>query len=149
MTNKSAVPLVVLTLLLISHPGFGQAKAIVTPTTAADLRQLCKSFEYVALSVDLGKKDLSMADLVSAQSCINFIVGVVQTVASMDVGYYPDVKISQAKTKTDSVTFRNMVKAYMNYLDGHSELEQNGAVAVVVASFLQAGLFVPKHWADK
>ena len=135
-------------LLVGSQRCFGQANKIITPLTAEDLRQLCKSYEYVVLSVELDKKNMSSTDIAMAASCLNFIVGVSSTVAAMDVGYYPELKLALADSEK-STAFPKLVKIVVTYIDATPDAKKESAAGIVIAALLKAGILVPKHWTDK
>jgi len=131
-----------LAVLCLCSPCWAQQPKIVVPLTAADLKQICKPFELVVLQSDL-KKDISAEDVRLAYSCINFVMAIVQTIITMDVGYYPEMKLELADSKKNLV-FRDIVPKVTKYIDSNPETK--GAIGAVVGSLIEAKILVPKHW---
>jgi hypothetical protein len=116
----------------------------VSPTTAAELKQLCKSYQLVKLEVELNKK-MESNEVIRATGCLNYINGVMSTVIGMDVGYFPDLRVEWADMHK-KISYAEMVKPFMDYISAHPESEKEPAAGTVVLSLLKAGLVVPKHW---
>jgi hypothetical protein len=135
-------------LLVSSQKCHSQTNKIITPLTAEDLRQVCKSYQYVVLAVELDK-NMSSTDVAMAASCLNFIVGVASTVVAMDVGYYPELKLALAESGAKATAFPKMVKIVVDYIDSTPDIKKESAAGAVVAALLKAGILVPKHWTDK
>ncbi len=133
-------------LLFTSLVAFGQTKnQVLSPSTAGELKQLCKSYQLIDLGVELNKP---MPDeLAPAAACLNFINGVVQTAISFDVGYFPKMRLEIADVHKKLV-FREMVKSFTDYISTHAEMEREPPASVVMSAFTHAKLFVPKHWDD-
>ncbi len=112
--------------------------------TAGDLKQLCKSFELVLLEDEL-KKNTQWTEVLRGYSCINFIVGVVETIGNMDVGYFPEVKLELPASKKP-FPFNDCVKPFMAYIAAHPEQEKEGAAATLVLSLMEAKILIPAHW---
>jgi len=131
-------------VLLISSASWAQQSKIVTPETTADLRQLCKSFQLVALESDLNK-DMSWTEVYAGASCLNFVMGVIQTVGALDVGYFPELKFELADSR-NKLPFRDVVSAITKYIDAHPEHLKEPPAPVILIALMEAKIMLPKHW---
>ncbi len=133
---------------LIALQSYGQTpKNVVIPTNAGELKRLCKSYQLIALQVEL-HKEMAHGDVVSASGCLNFIVGALSTILVMDVGYFPEMKLQVAKEK-EAMPFQKMVKPFMDYIASHPAEEKDPAVTVLVLALIDEKILAPKHWTEK
>src|ERR1700686_3656498 len=51
------------------------AEEMISPNTAGELKQLCKSYQLVSLEAEL-KKPMGSNEVIHAAACLNFISGV-------------------------------------------------------------------------
>ncbi|HLW52945.1 MAG TPA: hypothetical protein VKW06_08880 [Candidatus Angelobacter sp.] len=133
--------------LLSFAPAWCQQQKIVIPLTAGDLKQLCKSYDLVVLEIDL-KKAVAWQELNAASSCLNYIIGVLGTIAAMDVGLFPQLRYELADSHKP-IPYKEYVAPFMKCIAGHPEYEKEPAASVVALSLMEAKILIPKHWEEK
>jgi hypothetical protein len=126
---------------------FAQKDPIVFPLTAGQLQQLCKSYDLVQLEVDL-KKNVGSEEVRAASSCLNFIMGVLSTIGSLDVGLFPELKY-EIGDSSKQMPYKAFVDPFMKYIAAHPENEKEPAAAMVALSLMVGGILVPKHWEQR
>jgi Rap1a immunity proteins len=133
-------------VLLLGSFGSAQNKE-VSPTTAAELKQLCKSYQLIQLDIELNKR-MGSDEVTRAAGCVNYINGVISTVLVMDVGYFPGLRVEWADLNK-KISYAEMVKTFMDFINAHPETEKDSAAGTVVVSLMHAHLVIPKHWEEK
>jgi hypothetical protein len=121
------------------------ANAGVIPKLGSDLKISCKRFQLMQQELKT-KKPIGQTELVDGASCLNFIAGVVSTVTTLDVGFYPDLKYTIAKPSTTHV---EMVGLFMDYISSHPEIESGSSVEVLVLALMEKGVLAPAQWTAK